>query len=240
MTPAGRERLQVRMPLLAVCGAAWVLLLAQRHEMGGAAVCSMPSMPFTGSQAASLTAGSALMFAAMMAPLLGAPVRHVRDRSFVRRRLRGILLFVGGYASLWTVAGVVLLMAAAWIVSAGSPVMVSAAVIAVAAWQFSPAKQRCLNRCHSHSGLSAFGAAADLDVLRFGLEHGLWCIGSCAGLMLLPLLFSRGHIAAMAGVTLWLSSERLEKPMPPRWRWRGPTKAVRIAVAQARLWLQRS
>src|SRR5437763_6568622 len=103
MTAAARERLQARVPLLAMSGGAWLLLF-----LGGAAVCAMPSMRL---------AGSALMFAAMMLPLLGAPVCHVRDRSLARRRPRAIALFVGVYAALWIAAGVLLLIAAAWIAS---------------------------------------------------------------------------------------------------------------------------
>jgi hypothetical protein len=56
--------------------------------------------------------------------------------------------------------------------------------------------------------------------------------------MLLPLVISRGHIAAMAAVSLWLFAERLERPMPPRWRLRGPGKAARIAMAQTRMRLE--
>jgi predicted metal-binding membrane protein len=221
MTPAARERLRVRLPLFAVSGAAWLLLIAQPHAMHGSSVSARMS-------------ASALMFAAMMAPLLGPPLRHVRDRSFARRRLRAMLLFAGGYSLLWIVAGVALLIAAAWIRATDSTVFF-AAVLAMAVWQFSPAKQRCLNRCHAHSALAAFGGAADRDVLLFGLKHGLWCIGACSALMLLPMLFARGHLVAMALVTLWLAGERLEKPMTPRWRLRGPAKTIRLFAGQMRL-----
>jgi hypothetical protein len=53
--------------------------------------------------------------------------------------------------------------------------------------------------------------------------------------MLLPLLVSHGHLAVMAAVALWLAAERLDRPLTPRWRWRGPGKGVRMAVAQARM-----
>jgi hypothetical protein len=56
--------------------------------------------------------------------------------------------------------------------------------------------------------------------------------------MLLPMLVSGGHVAAMAAVALWLFAERLDSPMPPRWRFRVPGKAVRIAIAQAQMPLQ--
>ena len=125
------------------------------------------------------------------------------------------------------------------LLAAQSYLPVGGVVLIASVWQVSPIKQRCLNRCHAHTELAAFGAAADLDALRFGLAHGVWCVGSCWALMLLPLVVSGGHIAVMAGVSLWLAAERLERPMPPRWEWRGPNKAARILVAQAQMRLQR-
>jgi predicted metal-binding membrane protein len=101
--------------------------------------------------------------------------------------------------------------------------------------QLSPAKQRCLNRCHAHTELATFGAAADLGALRFGAAHGLWCAGSCWALMLAPMLLPQEHVAAMALVAVRTWSERLESPQPPRWRWRGLGKMRRIAAAQARI-----
>jgi predicted metal-binding membrane protein len=179
------------------------------------------------------------MFAAMMVPLIGAPVAYVRDRSFARRRMRAVVLFAAGYGLPWLAAGIALLLIAGWIVATESAIGLAAAIAAIALWQFSPAKQRCLNRCHAHAELAAFGAKADLDVLRFGLSHAWWCIGACFGLMLLAMLFTTGHLVAMAGVTLWIAGERLEKPVPPRWRWRASAKIMRIALAQMRLSLGR-
>ena len=101
-------------------------------------------------------------------------------------------------------------------------------------WQISPLKQRCLNRGHAHPQLAAFGRAADIGAFRFGLMHGVWCVGSCWAPMLLPLLVTQWHLAAMAAVTLWLSAERLEQPSFPRWGLRVPLKAARIAVARMR------
>src|ERR1041385_186335 len=219
MTAAARERLQVRVPLLVMSSGAWLLLF-----LGDAAVCSMPSMRLTGSM---------LMFAAMMMPLLGAPVCHVRDRSLARRRLRAIALFVGVYAALWIAAGVALLAIA-------DRVAPLPALVVIAAWQFSPWKQRCLNRLHAHPKLSAFGLNADLDVLRFAATHGLWCIASCAALMLLPMLLPRGQVVAMAAVTVLLATARLGQPVSPRWRWREPAQAVRTIHAIAMTTLPRA
>lgn len=222
--------MRVRLPLLLVSAAAWIVLVVLPHD---AAVCTMPSMRWT---PASLFAASALMLLSMMAPLIGPPLLHVRERSFASRRWRATALFVAGYGLPWLAAGAALLYAASWIVAKESPLLSALTVAAIAAWQCSPLKQRCLNRGHAHTELSAFGVKADLDALRFGVVHAWWCIGSCLGLMLLPMLVTRGHLVVMAGVTLWLIGERLERPMVPRWSWRGPSHIVRIAVGQARVW----
>ena len=238
MTPAARERAQVRAPVLFVSAAAWMLLL---FEPGGMAPHAHHSAAMVGSNALPARAfGWALMLAAMMGPLLIAPIRHVRDRSFARRRARAIALFVAGCLAVWMVAGIVLLGLASAIrqaVPESSVQLILAAVIALV-WQFSPVKQRCLNRGHVHPQMPAFGRAADIGAFRFGLTHGVWCAGSCWALMLLPLLISRGHLVAMAAVTLWLWGERLERPLPPRWSLQLPRKATRLVAAQARMRLQ--
>lgn len=191
----------------------------------------MPSMRMQ-----TAAAGSALMFVAMMVPTIGAPVLHVSSQNFARRRLRSAALFVAAYGAVWIAAGVALLLLAAEIVA--SPAAIAAAVAAAVAWQCCPLKQRCLNQCHNHSALAAFGAAADRDALLFGVIHSLWCVGSCSALMLVPMLFLHAHIPAMAAITLWIAGERLDRPVPPRWSLRWPRKSVRIAIGQARARLQ--
>jgi predicted metal-binding membrane protein len=247
MTPAARERMQVRAPVLFISAAAWIVLAIEPGGMGlhahhAGAMLSPASlnMLLAHNPPALLALGWAVMLAAMMAPLTIAPVRHVRDRSFARRRARAVMLFVASYGAIWMAAGAVLLTLAVAVrlaVPESPAPVVLVAVIAIV-WQFSPFKQRCLNRCHGHAELAAFGGAADIDVLRFGLTHGVWCVGSCWALMLAPLLFSRGHVAAMAVVALWLSAERLDAPGQPRWRLRGPGNAARLVMAQSRTWLE--
>jgi predicted metal-binding membrane protein len=242
-----RERLQIWLLLLSAV--AWILLAVEPRGMAHAAMCSM-AMPVSApsslnrlladSPPALLATEWALMLTAMMVPLLMAPVRHVRESSFTSRRVRAIALFVTGYGAIWMAAGVLLvsLTLAVRLVVPGLWMPLALVAVVAIMWQSSPTKQRCLNRNHAHSELAAFGWAADFDALRFGLTHGVWCFGSCWALMLLPLLVPRGQLAAMAAVALWLLGERLDRPMPPRWGWRGPSKAARIVVAQTRMWLQ--
>ena len=252
MTLASRQRAQVRTPVLFLSAAAWILLMAAPGSLGLSGHCTVTGLGAMLSLKSlrhlmalnppgSVAVGWTLMLIAMMAPVVIPPVRHIRDRSFARRRVRAIILFVGGYAAIWMAAGVLLLAIVLVVRLAAPESLLPVALVAIVAlvWQFSPVKQQCLNRCHAHPEVAAFSPAADLGALRFGLTHGIWCVGSCWALMLLPLLVSRGHLAVMVLVSLCLFAERLDRPVPPRWSWRAPSKAIRIAIAQARMRLAR-
>ena len=184
---------------------------------------------------ARLASGWALMLAAMMLPVVAAPLRHVRDRSFARRRGRAMLLFVLGYFAVWMVAGAALeavaLMARSVAPSAEAGFGFAFALAVV--WQVTPTKQWCLNRCHRRPQLAAFGVPADRDAFNFGLTNGASCAGACWALMLPMLLAGEGQLLAMIAVTLLVFAERLEAPAPLAWRWRGTGKAWRIVFAQA-------
>lgn len=227
---------------------AWSVLALDGSDLTLAAFCSAgtpgtvpPSVSFNlalvFNSPATLASGWALMVAAMMSPLVVAPLRHVRDRSFARRRARAMLLFVLGYAAVWMAAGVglhTMALIAQW--AAPAPLVCLGLAAATAMfWQVSPAKQWCLNLCHRRPHLAAFGAAADRDAFDFGLTHGASCAGACWALMFLTLFVRHGHVLWMAAVTLLVFAERLEGPTPLAWRWRGPGKALRITMAQARM-----
>lgn len=248
MTYEPREFARIRNVVLSVTALAWgLLLLSDSGAMALAAHCSMAAgamppdaslrMLLTMNPSGSLAAGWAVMLVAMMAPVLIAPICHIRLRSFTNRRTRAVLLFLLPYTVVWMAIGCCLLavsLTVAWF-APNSYLPAVCAVIAASIWQCSPAKQRCLNACGAHSELAAFGAAADYSVLRYGLTHALWCAGSCWLLMLFPLLLFRGHLLAMVLVTILIASERLEPPAVVCWRWRGPVRIARIAIAQARI-----
>jgi predicted metal-binding membrane protein len=242
-----RELARVRNSVLLISAATWMVLLMEPGSMRMFAHCpatSSGAMPWASFEMVlamnppgSLAAGWGLMLVAMMSPVLIQPVCHIRRRSFTHRRARSIALFVMGYAAIWmALGGMLLAMELAVKVFAPQSYLPVAGVVVIAAvWQFSPIKQRCLNRCHAHRELAAFGAAADFDALGFGMTHGIWCAGSCWALMLLPMLLPRGHVIAMGAAAVVIFSERLEAPRPPGWRWRGVGKAVRIVVVQSRI-----
>jgi len=204
MTPSARARLRVRLPILAVSAASWIVLLSSAHVH-------------------SALVHVALMTAAMMVPLIAAPVGHIHDRSFAARRPRAIFLFTSTYLAVWILAGLLLSSAAAIV-----PPTMAAAMVVI--WQCSPVRQRCLNRGHNHPALAAFGGAADRAVVRFGVTHALWCVGSCWALMLLSLAVPSGHDTVMAVVLVWLLSEKIEPRRDPRWRFQFPWKAARAVL----------
>lgn len=180
-----------------------------------------------------LAASWALMVLAMMLPLAIAPLWHVRERSFARRRGRSTALFIAGFVAVWMLAGVMLQTVALLArLMMPEPLACFGLTLAVALlWQISPAKQWFLNRCHQRPPLAAFGVAADLDAFGFGVRNGTDCAGGCWALMLAMLLVGQSQLPAMIAVTLFSFAETLDDPAPLTWRWRGGAKALRILAA---------
>jgi len=224
---------------------AWVALLSGAADTVGALLCAsadlriLSPLPLPAfASPASLVAGWALMVLAMMSPLIARPLLHVRGQSLARRRRRAMLLFAAGYGSVWLAAGL-LLQPLAWLLPSLAPGAPSAGV-AVAAliavvWQMSPAKQACLNGCHRQPALAAFGLEADLDALRFGVGHALWCVAACAPLMLLAESAQAiGLWLAMPAAALFILAERFEWPAPFVWRLRLPLRVARVTASRLR------
>jgi predicted metal-binding membrane protein len=178
--------------------------------------------------------GWGLMVIAMMLPKLIFPVRDIYERSLPRYRLPLSLLFLSGYIAAWMVVGLVMMtvILGLHLLMPGSFLPATGLGIIAMVWQFSPAKQRCLNRGHDHRTLAAFGWPAHRDAWLFGIMHGVWCVGSGWAIMLLPMLLPSGHNMAMIVVTLVMISEHMEHPQIPRWRINPRTKLFRIVAAQ--------
>lgn len=247
-----RERRRVRTPVLAVTALGWLVTAIvfvghsgtahARDDSMGMAMGSSAHADGMSSMSTYLSAGSLpaflgmwlVMLTAMMSPVLIGPLRHLGARSLTGQRIAARALFVAAYATLWSLAGLLLLAVADALdhLTAAGSIAVGAAVL----WQLTPVKQRCLNGHHSRPPLAAFGRPARLAALRFGGRLALWCIGSCWTLMLLPLVLTNHQLAAMAAVTCWIWAEQLEFPALARWRVRVPTRAILVArVAATRL-----
>lgn len=245
MTERARVRRRIRVGVLVVSAWAWAMLVFAPIHQASLDLCTSAAAAWSWTLLAELlqapaagllATGWLLMLMAMMAPTLVAPLLHVHQRSFRHRRARSLALFGLGYFAVWLLAGTALTLLQLMVLSMspadGWPAL--AALLLALLWQCSPAKQTCLNRSHNHRELAAFGRAADRDALVFGLSHGVWCFGSCWALMLLPMLWVQGHLAAMLVVAAVMVGERLEGPRPPRWALRGLGKPMRILLAQTR------
>jgi predicted metal-binding membrane protein len=234
-----KEYARLRNVVFAISLCAWTVILAGPHVRPCCAArgsgTSLATI-FAANQAASLTVGWTLMLIAMMSPMLIPPIYHVQITSLARRRGRLIALFVAGYGAVWLAAGGVLMSAELALTWLAPQSYIPATVMGLVAlvWQASPWKQRCLNRCHSHRPLAAFGVAADWDALCLGLEHGFWCTGSCWATMLCPMLLHHGHLVAMAAVSALMFCERLDPPKSLSWRWRGFGAASRCLSLRLR------
>jgi len=149
-----------------------------------------------------------LMLVAMMTPLVADPLQHLWCRK------PAIVVFLACYFGIWLsmapiLIGIALLLDVADGL-AGMPAGLSAAVLALA-WQATPWKRACLDRCRRRPGLDAVG---DVSALRDGIAQGGWCVGACWALMLVPLAAGQAHLPAMALVSAIMIGERRRSPRP--------------------------
>lgn len=224
-----KKRTLISLVLISISLLAWIVLLFNPGHIMTVEHCSMsdsgPSeaslqMLLDMNPLSSQLLGWGLMVVAMMFPKLTFPIQHIYTTSLKRNRFPLSLLFVFGYTAVWMAAGIIMIIIilAFHLLMPGS--YIPAAVIGFIAlvWQFSPVKQRCLNRGHQHIVFAAFGWPASRDSLLFGINHGVWCAGSGWALMLFPMLLPTGHNLAMIVVTFIMLSEHFEHPRVPVWR----------------------
>jgi len=240
------ERMAINLVIISISFLVWILLLINPGHITTIKHCCISD---SGPSAASLRmllemnpisnllVGWGLMVVAMMLPKLIIPIQHIYAHSFRRRRILSALLFVFGYIAVWMVAGIIMTSAilALHLLMPDSYIPAIGLGLIAIVWQFSPIKQRFLNLGHDHRTLAAFGWAAYRDALRFGVMHGLWCVGSGWALMLFPMLLPIGHNLAMLIVTVLMLSEHLEHPKMPCWRINISGKLLRIIIAQTQV-----
>jgi predicted metal-binding membrane protein len=146
--------------------------------------------------AAAFLAAWGVMMAAMMLPSATPLISHyaaIQRRSPPDRRGIPAVLFALVYLLMWLLAGVpvyvasVAVAAAAGASSTGArllPYGVALALLAAGIYQFTPLKSRCLTVCQSPLGfLMGHWRPGAVGTLRMALDHSLYCLGCCAGLM---------------------------------------------------------
>jgi predicted metal-binding membrane protein len=127
-----------------------------------------PPMGFLG-----FTLGWSLMMAAMMLPSI-APLWLLYRGSRVG--------MAAGYLAVWSVVGVVPYVAMERAMGMTVPIVLGLAGV----YELSPLKSACLRRCRNPAAflMEHYRSGA----VRLGVEHGIWCLGCCVGLMTVLVL----------------------------------------------------
>ncbi|MGZ8514205.1 MAG: DUF2182 domain-containing protein [Candidatus Limnocylindrales bacterium] len=155
--------------------------------------------------------GWQVMVVAMMLPPSLSTIRLVGRLSDRGPRPRlAEAAFLGAFLLAWTIFGV-LAFAGDFVLHhvvdatpslAARPWLIEAGVLAFAgAYQLTPLRRRSLAACRQRAGLPFGGAPRERGWFRVGLDHGLDCLGSSWGLMLLMFAEGFANLWWMAALT---------------------------------------
>ncbi|MFF4508062.1 DUF2182 domain-containing protein [Streptomyces sp. NPDC001401] len=207
---------------------AWALTIGQAQDMGvepGTMGLALPLFLLLW-----VTMMAAMMLPSM-APVAITWVRGIGRQSSGWTRTVRTVEFVGGYLLVWTAFG---LLAYAALALTGGLVddhptagrwIGSVAFLLAGLYQLGPLKHVCLRHCRdpmSHLVHYA-GFRQPARDLRVGVHHGTYCVGCCAGLMVVLIPLGVMNVAAMAGLAVVIFVEKL-------WS-RGPLLARAVGVA---------
>ncbi len=166
-------------------------------------------------------AGWTLMILAMMLPI-SLPLIVLFQRLMRQRhdRLRLVTLLIAGYLSVWMLFGVLAYLndlfihemverstwldANSWLISAGT-------IGLAGVYQFTPLKNRCLDRCRSPLSFITEhwrGRREASHVFRLGVHHGLFCLGCCWSLMLIMFAVGAGNLGWMLALGTIMALEK--------------------------------
>ncbi|MET7702943.1 DUF2182 domain-containing protein [Streptomyces sp. NPDC005485] len=207
---------------------AWALTIGQAQDMGiepGTMGMALPLFLLLW-----VTMMAAMMLPSM-APVAITWVRGIGRQSSGWARAARTAEFVGGYLLVWTAFGVLAYAALAFTgglvddhPTAGRWFGFGAFLLA-GLYQLGPLKYVCLRHCRnplSHLVHYA-GFPRPARDLRVGVHHGAYCVGCCAGLMVVLIPLGMMNVAAMAGLAAVIFVEKL-------WSW-GPLLARVVGVA---------
>ncbi|HZQ12102.1 MAG TPA: DUF2182 domain-containing protein [Pseudolabrys sp.] len=235
--------------LAAVAALAWGFTVHQARLMDAmdAAMWRDMNMSMNGMQASWTPLEAALVFvmwsAMMAAMMLPGSAPMIAAFAIINRRRREradpsvpTAVFLSGYLAVWVGFSIVA-TALQWtlqraellttMLQSASNWFSAGLFLAASAYQFSPLKERCLTLCRSPDGfiLSEWRDGA-LGASVMGLRHGMFCLGCCAGLMLLLFAVAVMDLRWVACLTALVTAEKL---LPGRY-WRPLIGAVLLAT----------
>ncbi len=163
------------------------------------------------------------MMAAMMLPSVAPMVllfaRVSRDQAKRGKAVVPAWMFVAGYLAVWTVVGLAVYGLYRAFVAVGTgwlawdragPYVTCSALVAAGVYQLTPLKDVCLRHCRSPLHFLFHGwRGGRLGAVRMGIEHGTYCLGCCAGLMLALLALGVMSLFWMAVIGVVILVEKL-------------------------------
>jgi predicted metal-binding membrane protein len=147
------------------------------------------------------------MTTAMMLPSAAPAAGHVAR--LARRVQVPTVLFVVGYLAIWTVYGLAAYAVFRLVTSRDTgalawdelgPYIAGAVIVVASVYELTPLKRRSLRRCRS--------ARHPESALRSGLAHGLDCVGSSGGLMVVLFVLGVMSLFWMALVAVAIIAQK--------------------------------
>lgn len=167
----------------------------------------------------------AMMMLGMMtpsaAPMILMYARVCRHAEQSRRPLPSVAWFVAGYLVAWALFSAFATLGQWALTQAAllSPMMKVASsplgggiLIIAGLYQFTPAKQACLQHCRTPlEFIQRYGGYSQnpYRTLQLGLHHGLYCVGCCWALMLLLFFGGIMNFAWIAGLAVLVLLEKV-------------------------------
>jgi predicted metal-binding membrane protein len=221
---------------------AWVLTVGQARGMGAEPGTMGMALPLFLLLWLTMTAA---MMLPSMAPVALTWVRGIGRQSSGGTRAVRTVEFVGGYLLVWTAFG---LLAYGALALTGGLVddrptagrwIGAAAFLLAGLYQLGPLKNVCLRHCRDPMGqlVRYAGFRQPVRDLRVGAHHGAYCVGCCAGLMIVLVPLGVMNVAAMAGLAVVIFVEKLWSRGPLLARGMGIAFLVLAVLAPFQTWL---
>lgn len=217
--------------LSGVAGAAWLYLAAgaglgaAMRGMDTAGAGMMPMAPgWTPGYTALMLGMWTVMMTAMMLPSAAPAVLKVagpagRGDGDAVGGVGRAAWFAAGYLVIWlgfgaAATGLQWALDSAHLLSDAmavrSATLVGLVVVAAGAYQLSPLKRACLERCRALDDCLAGGQTGRArHTVREGLRYGVSCLGCCAALMSLLFVGGLMNLGWSAAIAVWVLAEKV-------------------------------
>lgn len=157
-----------------------------------------------------------IMMAAMMLPgalpMFGIYVKTSKSRT-------GIAAFALIYLVVWAITGIPAYLVGIAVqrvgitnhaIAASLPYVLAITVVLAGLYQFSPLKYRCLHVCRTPVAfLLGRWRSGWLGTLRLGFEHAMYCVGCCAGLMVVLVVAGAMSLPWVLAIAVLIFVEKI-------------------------------